>query len=143
MSNIKNAEKFSYELMVKEGHLDTFGHMNNATYLQILEEARWEIINARGYGVEDIQAKGIGPVILEIHIHFHRELKLREKITIETQCMTLERKVTRLKQDIKNSQGKLACTAEVVVGVFDLNTRRMVDMPQEWLIALGVELEEE
>jgi len=138
MTEIKNTEKFYYELLVKEGHLDSFGHMNNATYLQILEEARWEIITHKGYGIPEIQKKGIGPVILEIQIKFLREIKLREKIIIETQCVAMEKKVTRLKHEIKNEQGKLCCTAEIVVGVFDTQTRKMIELPKDWLEAIGI-----
>ncbi len=144
MTEIKNAEKFSYEMLVREGHLDTFGHMNNATYLQILEEARWEIITQRGYGLQEIQQKGIGPVILEIHIKYLRELKLREKIVIETQCIAVEkRKITRLLHEIKNSAGDVCCTAEIIVALFDTRTRRMISLPPDWLNALGIEIEEQ
>ena len=40
---------FHYEFTVVETHLDFMGHMNNATYLQVFEEARWEIVVHRGY----------------------------------------------------------------------------------------------
>lgn len=139
MIQIKNAKKYIYELLVREGHLDSFAHMNNATYLQILEEARWEIIQGKGYSIPEIQEKGIGPVLLEIHIKYLRELKLREKIRIETQCIAVENKITRLKHEIYNEKNKIACEAEIVVGVFDTKTRRMVELPKDWLEAIGVE----
>jgi hypothetical protein len=31
--------KHEYEALIHERHLDTFGHVNNAAYLEILEEA--------------------------------------------------------------------------------------------------------
>ena len=33
---------FTYPLLIKETYLDTFGHVNNATYLTLFEEARWD-----------------------------------------------------------------------------------------------------
>ena len=42
---------FVYYLIIRESHLDTFGHLNNATYLQLFEEARWDYITNRGFGV--------------------------------------------------------------------------------------------
>jgi thioesterase-3 len=143
MAEIKNAQEFIYELVVKEHHLDTFGHMNNATYLQILEEARWEIIVQKGYGVADIQAKGIGPVILEIQIKYQRELKLREKIKIKTKCVSVEKKIMNLVHEIYNSEDKISCTARYVIGVFDTTTRRMIELPQDWLDAIGVVVEKD
>ena len=37
-------EVFEYELVIKECHLDSFGHVNNAIYVQLYEEARWDFI---------------------------------------------------------------------------------------------------
>lgn len=45
----------SYPLTIKETYLDTFGHVNSAMYLTLLEEARWEFINGNGYGIKKIQ----------------------------------------------------------------------------------------
>ena len=39
---------FTYEMLIKEKHLDTFGHVNNATYFELLEEARWDFITNNG-----------------------------------------------------------------------------------------------
>lgn len=34
-----NAKIFTYPMLIKESHLDSFGHMNNATYLELFENA--------------------------------------------------------------------------------------------------------
>lgn len=128
---------FTYPLTIKEGHLDTFGHVNNATYLQILEEARWDIIANNGYGLEDIKRRGIGPVVLEIHIKYRKELKLREKIVIETKCIAVEGKVTRLQQDFKNEEGKVCANAIVTIAVFDTHLRKIIPLPEDWLGVVG------
>ena len=46
---------FVYETLIRESHLDTFGHVNNATYLQLYEEARWELITRNGYGLAKVR----------------------------------------------------------------------------------------
>ena len=69
-------QTFKYAVVIRENHLDTFGHVNNATYLQLLEEARWEFITSRGYDLNYVQKVGIGPVILEINMKFLKELCL-------------------------------------------------------------------
>lgn len=136
--NTANTEKFHYELLIREHHLDTFEHVNNATYLQILEEARWEILAQKGHGLKTIQEKGIGPVLLEIHIKYMAELKLREKIIISTQCISVDTKIAVLWQEIKNTEGKLCCTAKLTMGVFDLQTRKLIELPQDWKNVFGI-----
>ena len=36
---------FEYPVIIREQHLDSYGHVNNATYLQLAEEARWEMMH--------------------------------------------------------------------------------------------------
>jgi acyl-CoA thioesterase FadM len=44
-----------YTVLIIERHLDTFGHVNNATYLDLFEAARWEWITSNGFGLERIR----------------------------------------------------------------------------------------
>jgi thioesterase-3 len=128
---------FSYPLMIRENHLDTFGHVNNATYLTLLEEARWEFLTRNGYGLKKIKALGLGPVILEIKLIFLKELRLRENIVIETEMITYENKIGKLSQKIVRDSD-VCCTAELTVGLFDLSERKLVVPTQEWLEAIGL-----
>ena len=52
---------FKYPVQIGESHLDTFGHVNNAKYLEIFEDARWELISKNGYGLEEVHRRKIGP----------------------------------------------------------------------------------
>jgi thioesterase-3 len=133
-----HASTHRYTTFIKEAYLDSFGHMNNAMYLTLLEEARWDLINRGGYGLEAIRAKGIGPTILEIHLRFLKELRLRDEITIETHLASYERKIGIISQKIFR-QDILCCTAELTIGLFDLKERKLIPPTPEWLKAIGVE----
>lgn len=135
---MNDAALFAYPLTIREHHLDTFGHVNNAVYLQIFEEARWEIITSRGFGMKEIRASGQGPVILAVELKFSRELKLREQVVIHTQLVELKGKVSRLRQWILNPAGEVACEAMFTFGLFDLRSRKLLDATPEWTHALGV-----
>lgn len=133
-----NAKIFSYPLMIKETYLDTFGHVNNATYLTLLEEARWDLITKNSYGLKQIQETGLGPTILEIKLIFLKELRLREKIIIESKMISYERKIGRLSQKMIRD-GEVCCDAEFVIGLFNLTERKLVLPTAEWLYAVGVQ----
>lgn len=135
-----NARVFYYPLLIKEQHLDTFGHVNNATYLTLFEEARWDIITQNGYGVKKIQETGIGPTILEIKLAFLKELRLRDEIVIETQSSHYHKKVGKLEQRMMRN-GEPCCTAEFTMGLFSLKERRLILPTAEWLQAVGLESE--
>lgn len=127
---------FKYPILIKEIYLDFLGHMNNAMYLTLFEEARWEIINNNGYGIEKIQQTGLGPVILEIKINYLKELRLREEIMIETQMLNTEKKISKVVQRMMRND-EICCIMEASFGLFDLKQRKLVPPTTDWLRALG------
>ena len=133
-----SAQLKSYEFIVKEHHLDTFGHVNNSMYLQLFEEARWQIITDGGYGLAEVQKNQKGPVILEITIKFLKELKLREKIKINYETVNYTGKIGQVKQQMINEKNEVACEAVFTVGFFDLVLRRLINPTEEWKKAIGL-----
>lgn len=130
---------FKYPLTIRESHLDTFGHVNNATYLSLYEEARWELIEGGGFGLSKIKEFGMGPVILDLHLTFKRELINRDQIII-----------TALNGEMKNSlvfsmhqemlradDGSLCSTLDLSVGLMDLKKRKLIAPTPEWLSAIS------
>jgi YbgC/YbaW family acyl-CoA thioester hydrolase len=127
-----------FRVQIREHHLDTFGHVNNAAYMQIFEDARWEVITENGYGLKEVAASKIGPTILESHLKFRREIKNRETIVVRTWVSGHSGKITTLRQVMVNEKGEEACVADFVSGLFDMNTRRLVEPSPEWMKAIGL-----
>lgn len=132
------AKVFSYPILIKEGYLDSFGHMNNATYLELFEEARWDFVTKNGYGMDKIQETGLGPTILEVKMRFIKELRLREKVTIETQIIFYKSKISKLSQKMIRD-AEVCCEAEFTIGLFSLHERKLVLPTKAWLYAVGIE----
>lgn len=132
---------YEYELTILEQHLDTFGHVNNAVYLALYEEARWDFITRNNLGLKEILATKIGPVLLDLQLTFKAELKLREKIKIVTQARPVMRNkfVMQLDQKMIKEDGKTASTIILSVGMMDLNARKLISPSEEWRKALGLE----
>ncbi len=127
---------FDYKLLIREQHLDSYGHVNNATYVSLFEEARWEMSTQRGYGYSKIQETGKGPIILEISLKFLKEIKLRETVLIRLDSVIQERKITRLKQTMFKENGDVGCQLDLVIGFFDLKERKLIMPTTEWLDVL-------
>ena len=127
-----------YRLQILEKHLDTFGHVNNATYLQLLEEARWDWITRNGYGLEKVQQERKGPTILEINLVFRRELKNRQEIEIVSWMQDYPSRVGTCLQQMLDPEGNVLCEARLVIGLFDLEARKMIPATPEWRAALGL-----
>lgn len=131
---------FEYSYQVSEQDLDSFGHMNNAHYLRLMEQARWDFITKNGYGHKRMNETQKGPVLLEVHLRFRRELKLSEHITIFSQAQEVKGKIMHLKQWIvKKVSGEQVIAAEAMftVGFFHFTTRKLLVPDAEWLLACG------
>ncbi len=127
---------FEYPLTILETHLDVYGHVNNATYLALYEQARWEFITQNGYGLEKIKELGKGPVILDAFVTYKKELNARDQILIRSWSKGMKnRLVMELEQEmIKN--GEVASTLKISVGFFDLKARKLLVPSPEWLAAV-------
>jgi thioesterase-3 len=127
-----------YPLLIVERHLDTFGHVNNATYLELFEEARWDWIQQNGYGFDEIHRRSQGPTILEIHLRFKREVRNRQQVVIQSFVDSYEGKIGKLTQRMLDASRDVCCEAKMVFGLFDLTSRRLVHPTPEWLAGVGV-----
>lgn len=127
------------QVTVEEKHIDSFGHVNNAAYLTLYEEARWKLIAPRGFSMEDIARMKQGPVVLEANVKFLRELKKGDVITITTETVSYEGKIGRMKQQMINAEGAVASEAVFVYGLFDLEKRKLIEPTEAWKKAIGIE----
>ncbi|HEX2753034.1 MAG TPA: acyl-CoA thioesterase [Alphaproteobacteria bacterium] len=127
-----------YDVLIRETHIDSLGHMNNAAYLTLFEEARWDWITAGGYGVAEIRQYKQSPIILEVTVKFMREVLLREKLRIVSEITSYEGKVGNLKQVMQRADGTVCSEAFFKMGFFDLDTRRLIEPTPRWRQALGI-----
>jgi acyl-CoA thioester hydrolase len=134
-----SAKIFSYPVIIKEIYLDTFGHMNNAEYLILFEEARWEMLTRNGYGLKKIMETRQGPTILEINLRFLKELRLRDEIVIESQLISYEKKIAKMTQKMIRG-GEDCCRVEITFGLFSLAERKLVLPTPEWLRGIGMDV---
>lgn len=127
---------YKYELKIEAKYIDAYGHVNNAAYLEILEKARWKLLEENGYSLDKIQSFGIGPVILEINIKFINEIKLNDIILIETDLPIFKGKIGKLSQRMLR-EDKLCCTADFTMAFFDLKKRKIIEPDAELLKLIG------
>ena len=132
-----NMKKFRYRFQVGKEHIDSYGHVNNARYLDLFEEARWAILDQSNLGREEVRLGGIGPVILEVNLIFRQEILEGEEIIIETDSENLGDRIFYFNQSMENSKGELCCKARFKSALFDLNTRKMIKAEGKWLKAFG------
>ena len=131
--------KFIYNRRIVESDLDTLGHVNNASYLMIFEEARWDFITENGYGLKEVKESSISPIILKVEITYRKELFNREKIQVESY---VEERIgdlqIKLIQNIYKEDGRLSASSYFMMSTFNLQKRKLVPPPPAFLQAMGI-----
>lgn len=127
-----------FNCLIRESHVNGFGHMDNLAYLQIFESARWQMLSERDFGYAYIQEHQLGPVILGIEVRYLREVFLREEVTVKTKLKSLDGKICQLQQEMFVGGDSLRCEALYKIGLFDTRVRKLIAPTSEWLRACGL-----
>jgi acyl-CoA thioester hydrolase len=74
---------YEHFLTVRGYELDSFGHVNNAVYLNYLEQARWEIFRDNDL-LRPIKKDNLFLVVIEVNIRYIKEINIFDRIVIKT-----------------------------------------------------------
>jgi thioesterase-3 len=120
-----------HTIIVRGFHCDLYRHVNNARYLEFLEEARWEFV-ARSPELATLEGKSLGFVVSAITIEYKRPVGLGEVVEIRSAMAGIEAKRAVMHQEVYNQgTGKLVADARVSFAIIDLNTGRAVPLTDE------------
>lgn len=79
----RKSKQYYFEIQARGNELDSYGHVNNAIYLNYNEQARWDLFHKLGL-LEKFREEGKKIVIVENYIKYIRQVKLFDEIVIET-----------------------------------------------------------
>lgn len=79
---------FRSQIEVRGYELDSFGHVNHATYVSYLEHARWHVLRDAGITLETFRHWKRWPVIARIEVDYLRPTFLGDLLEIETRIVS-------------------------------------------------------
>ena len=114
--------------ILERKHTDFNGHVSEAGYLTIANEAIWQVFNSIGLH-HIFLAENIGPIIFDTHMEFKVEAMEGEKVTIHFKAKLSDdcRKIFR-DIDIINQNGQIAVKIKSNGAFLDLKKRRVVSV---------------
>jgi len=92
---------------------DLYGHLNNANYLHLYEEARAEALDDMKMSVARLSKENLHIYLSEITLTFKIGIPVGENVRIETNMIKATRATSVWKQKIYNSADQLCSTATV------------------------------
>ncbi len=112
---------------VRNYHLDGYGHVNNARYLEFLEEARWAFFEEHGLLSE---IDGLMLVVVRIDIRYRRAAVDGDILRFEGRLKELTSRHIILTQNIVLPSGKNAVEAESTLMVVSAESGRSISIPE-------------
>ncbi len=130
--------EFEYYFTVRGYELDSFGHVNNAVYLNYIEQAQWEILRKTDT-FSYFWDNGIIPAMIEINIRYVREAKIFDEMVIKSK-IGFESPYVVYMHNMYNTTTRLkSCKASVKV-LYLTQERFPCDLPEYILAKWGVNI---
>jgi len=118
-------------LQVRTYECDSYGHVNNANYLNYLEYARCELLKDIGFGYAEALGAGYGIFITRIEIEYKKPAVPDDRLTIRTWPVKKGAASGVLAQEIQRG-GEVLAAAKVTWVFVDSKTGMPVRIPAEW-----------
>lgn len=123
-------------IKVRGYHLDFYQHVNNARYLEFIEEARWAMFEEAQL-IENLLERKLGFIIVNINISFRRGAVLNDILEIHTAFDTFGKKSGSLKQTIfLQGTDIVICEAIVTYVIVDLKENKAISLTNDLRLLL-------
>jgi len=121
----------THQIKVRGFHCDLFGHVNNARYLEFLEEARWEWLNQRST-FDFFERKNMSFVVVSITINYRWPSVLNDVLNVSVELKSMSNRSATVRQEvIRESDKKLIAEAEVTFAMVDNTTGKSIPLDDE------------
>lgn len=124
------------DIKVRGYHLDLFRHVNNARYLEFLEEARWSFLESTG-NLDMLEGGGYAFAVVNVNINYRRAAYMGEVLRITTSVSTVGARSCVMRQlvTLQNTDTVVA-DADVTFVIVDARTEKATTLEGELRTAL-------
>lgn len=112
-----------YTHTVQYYETDKMGITHHSNYIRWMEEARVDFLKSIGYGYDRLEAEGIISPVVSVNCNYKQTTTFADTVTIEVKVAEFKGVKLILAYEMKNSDGKVVCTAESSHCFLDANGR--------------------
>lgn len=119
-------------LRVRGYHLDGYGHVNNARYLEFLEEGRWGYFDDRPALARHFASGSPALVAVNLNINYRQAAVAGDDLEVLTRVAELGSRSARMYQEIRRSgDGTLIADADLTFVLLDVRANRSMAIEGE------------
>jgi acyl-CoA thioester hydrolase len=118
--------------------MDSFGHLNNASYLTYIEEARIKYFNEIVHWHYDWSKTGI--ILARAELDFKLPGYFTDQVVVKTGCTRIGTKSMNVDYEIiriKNGKEELIANAKSVLVMYDYEKEVSIPIPDHWRQAIA------
>ena len=131
------------QIKVRGFHLDVYQHVNNARYLEFLEEARWDGLE-NNENFQWMTANNIAFVVVNININYRRPAVLGDRLTVTSHVKQINGRSGVLSQVVTlDPEDEVVADALVTFVCIDLKTQKALSLDGELRTKLEEMIREE
>ena len=127
--NLPEHFPFSTRLQIRVTDLNYGGHVGNDTVLSILQEARQQFLQSRGY--TELQVEGFGLIMADAMVEYKKEMNHLDQLKIDIAAKDFDKMGFDLYYRVvieKNGEEILAVRAKTGMMLFDYTNRKKASM---------------
>jgi acyl-CoA thioester hydrolase len=127
-----NGFRFTHPIEVRYGDLDPQGHVNNASYLTYLEQAR--IAYVRQLGLWHTGSfLDIGIILADAHLSFRSAIQFGQSVQVGVRVTRLGNKSLTMEYRLEDGlTGQELASGSTVLVTYDYRSGQTVPLPPEW-----------
>lgn len=129
--------EFETTVPVRYSDVDTYGHVNNATYATYLEEARIDYLEAvlgdeaRSLAAQSADEDGVGIVVASLDLQYRHSVGLVDSVTVGVRVPRLGDSSFPMEYEIR-SDGDVAAEGTTTMVAFDRAEGASRPIPDTW-----------
>lgn len=126
--------KYFTKFKVRTYECDSYGHVNNAVYLNYLEFGRMDYLQQAGFDYNGCVKAGFYLYVTHVDIYYKSSAYFGDELTIETSPVKLGAVSGQIHQIIRNQNGVVCAEADVTWASVNSSTGHPSKMPDEFIV---------
>jgi len=109
---------------------DIVGHVNHATFLCMLERARWHSLEQK-MSHREFMDSGLFAIVRHVEVSYESQALPGDDLVIRTGLASIGNTSFKVQQEVRNTRNDIVCQATVVYVAVGKD-RRPIRVPDDW-----------
>ncbi|MCO4820472.1 MAG: thioesterase family protein [Flavobacteriaceae bacterium] len=126
---------YTKQFEIRWSDIDANMHLGNSSYIDFMSHTRMSFFTDQDLGLDKMISYGLGPVVFYEHIHFFKEVRLDDHITVSLEISghSKDGRFIKIEHNFYNSKGQNMAFSEMLFSWIDSKTRTLGVVPNELL----------